>query len=319
MRRLEYRIEQPFDGVEVGTIMRAQLNMGRKTIRHAKYVENGILLDGVHVYTVARAREGQVLRVAIGDSEADLANQDMKAVPGVLDIVFEDEDLIVLNKPAGMPTHPGPKHPEDSIGNVLIYYYQETHQNCLLHPIHRLDWGTSGLLVFAKNGFAQDVLQKRFHSMQFKRSYVALCHGVPSPLQGVVEGAIGLINKRWLACTEAEGGKFARSHYRVLATNEAAIGSGECAPQHAASLVELHLETGRTHQIRIHMAQVACPLFGDSLYGGSEELISRPALHSYSLSFEHPITNQMVQLYAPLPPDFQNAICELHIPCKLFS
>jgi 23S rRNA pseudouridine1911/1915/1917 synthase len=314
MRKLEYIVEDAFDGAEVATVLRSVLQMGRKTIRHAKFLPDGITLDGVQAYTIHKVRAGQTIKVVIGDTSEEVKAQTMVPVEGMLDILYEDEDLLLINKPAGMPTHPGPKHPLDSLGNILIYYFEQTNQNCLLHPIHRLDWGTSGVIVFAKNGYTQDVLQKRFHTNEFTRTYLAICHGVPEAREGTVTHPIGLVEKRWIACSVEQGGKFACSHYKVL----------DESPDKQASLIELQLETGRTHQIRIHMALIGHPLVGDTLYGGFDTmdgklLIDRTALHSYHVSFEHPITKTTFSKFAPLPKDMLFAMQRLHIPTTKIS
>ncbi len=150
MRRLTYTIEPVDDGRQVQAILRERLHMGRQGIRAAKFRENGIMLDDKRVFTIDRVCAGQMLSIAVGDTDDALAGSSVVATPGPLDIVFEDDDLIVLNKPAGVSTHPGPKHVDDTLGNFLMHYFQSTNQRCLLHPVQRLDWGTSGLIVFAK-------------------------------------------------------------------------------------------------------------------------------------------------------------------------
>ncbi len=278
-------------------VLRERLHMGRSRIRAAKFRENGITLDGKRVFTVDRVRAGQVLSIAVGDTEDSLAGSSVVATPGPLDIVFEDDDLIVLNKPAGISTHPGPKHVDDTLGNFLVDYFQRTGQRCLLHPVQRLDWGTSGLIVFAKNAHAQAFLQRHLHTGDFCRQYVAFCEGHFEELEGTVDAPIGCVGHSWQTAGVLEGGKDARTHYWVEKQ-----GTIDGIP---VARVRLQLETGRTHQIRIHMSHRGCPLLGDVEHGGEKKLISRPALHSAFLQMEHPASGEGMTFKAPFPFDLQ--------------
>ena len=295
MRRLSCVVDLADEGRQVQALLRERFHMGRQGIRSAKFRENGITLNGKHALTIDRVRAGQVLSIAVGDTKEALENSRTIATPGTLDIVFEDEDLIVLNKPAGISTHPGPKHPADTLGNVLVYYFERTHQQCLLHPVQRLDWGTSGLIVFAKNAHAQDFLQKRLHTDGFRREYVAFCQGSFNVSEGTVTAPIGCVNHVWQVVDDSCGGKPACTHYRVEAQSNAGAFS--------VSRVWLQLETGRTHQIRIHLSHLGHPLLGDAAYGGCTQRIERPALHSSFLQIEHPVSGECMAFTAPLPSD----------------
>ena len=318
------------EGRQVQALLRERLHMGRQGIRAAKFREDGILLDGKQARTIDRVHAGQMLSIAVGDTTDALARSLVVPTPGKLDIIFEDKDIIVLNKPAGIATHPGPKHPTDTLGNILMHYYQSTNQHCLLHPVHRLDWGTSGLMVFAKNAHAQDFLQKRLHTGAFCRQYVAFCEGVFAQKAGEVDVPIGCVDHVWMPLEVAKGGKPARTHYWVEAggkvSREAAAARGGEAceapsevagtalvpsalpvpplvPPRSITRVRLQLETGRTHQIRIHMNYLGHPLLGDATHGGNTALLARPALHSEFLRIEHPVTEETMEFYAPLPSD----------------
>ena len=302
MRRLTYTIEPADDGRQVQAILRERLHMGRQGIRAAKFRENGIMLDDKRVFTIDRVRAGQVLSIAVGDTDDALAGSSVIATPGPLDIVFEDDDLIVLNKPAGVSTHPGPKHVDDTLGNFLMHYFQSTNQRCLLHPVQRLDWGTSGLIVFAKNAHAQDFLQKRLHTGDFCRQYLAFCQGEFSEDSGTVDAPIGCIGHTWQTAAVREGGKPARTYYWV--ESQSIVDKlPHLLSTNSIARVRLQLETGRTHQIRIHMSHIGHPLLGDADHGGSAELIVRTALHSAFLQVEHPVTGELMTFEAPLPSD----------------
>lgn len=213
-------------------------------------------------------------------------------VPGPLDIVYEDVDLIVLNKAPGVSVHPGPGHYDDTVGNFLLAYYDSKGEEGDFHPVHRLDRGTSGLMVVAKHPHAQERLRLQLHTRGFSRIYLAVCEGIPVPAAGLIDAPLGAKDDSLVAQQVRPDGKVARTRYETL----------EITPNRA--LLRLELETGRTHQIRVHMAHIGHPLTGDFLYGIERpELISRPALHSAQLSFCHPISGVQQSFSCPLPRD----------------
>ena len=295
-RRLSLTVTADQAGKTVDTLLRRGLGLSGTVIRRVKWLEDGILLDGERVHTNRRAAEGQVLSVRVADGSL---RSGMVPVPGPLDIVYEDLDLLVLNKAPGVPCHPGPGHYSDTMGNFIAYYYKINGIQADYHPVHRLDRGTSGLLVVAKHPHAQEKLKVQLHTPQFRRWYLAVCEGTPEPAAGVVDAPIGPVPGSLMARRVDPAGQRARTRYRVLRT-----GRGR-------ALVELELETGRTHQIRVHMAHLGCPLAGDFLYGTEDDsLISRPALHSARLELTHPITGERLRFSAPLPADLAALISE---------
>lgn len=333
LRRLSYNVDDSMDGRTVEYALRHGLRMGAHAVRHAKFVEDGIMLDGVRVHANVPVRSGQTVSIVVGDTEQAIAASQVLAVPGVLDIVFEDEDLLIVDKPAGLVMHPGTGHRTDTLGNRVMAYYAQHGVRAGFHPVHRLDAGTSGLVVIAKNAHAQDRLQRTLHTPSFERVYLALCAGCPSPSSGTVDASIGFASGHENIRCITPDGKPARTHYRVLASSkkggellgptiptttldesqsEHLTGSQEgyrllpSLPSDAqVSLVELKLETGRTHQIRIHMAHIGCALLGDSLYGTPDARIARPALHSAYLALIHPVLGTKLTFESPLPLDMQ--------------
>ena len=212
--------------------------------------------------------------------------------PGPLDIVYEDPDLIVMDKAAGVLVHPGHGHFDDTLGNFLMYHYKIAGDESDFHPVHRLDKGTSGLIAVAKHAHAQEKLKNQLHTGDFRRVYLAVCNGVPPSPAGTVDAPIGPAEGSRMAREVRPDGKPARTRYRVFRT------------WGLRSLVELELETGRTHQIRVHMAHLGCPLTGDFLYGAENRaLIARPALHSARLELTHPITGKRLSFAVPQPAD----------------
>ena len=288
-RRLALTVTPELAGTKVDTLLKRHLQLSGTVVRRIKWLEDGILVDGVRVNTRFCPEAGQVLSVRLSDP---VRNSGIVPAPGPLDIVCEDEDLIVLNKAAGVSVHPGPGHFDDTLGNFLVYYYETSGQEADFHPVHRLDRGTSGLIVSAKHPHAQEILKNQLHTEDFRRVYLAVCEGVPAPPAGVIDAPLGPRPGSLMEQMVRPDGKSARTRYRVLRR------WGDRA------LVSLELETGRTHQIRVHMAHIGHPLTGDFLYGTEDrELIGRPALHSGYLSFLHPITKERLQFSVPLPED----------------
>ena len=288
-RRLELTVTPELTGIKVDTLLKRHMGLSGTVVRRVKWLTDGILVDGVRVNTRFCPAEGQVLSVRLSDPER---NSGIVPAPGPLDIVYEDGDLIVLNKAAGVSVHPGPGHYDDTLGNFLVNYYQTSGQEADFHPVHRLDRGTSGLLVSAKHPHAQEVLKNQLHTEQFRRVYLAVCEGVPEPPAGVIDAPLGPKPGSLMEQMVRPDGKPARTKYGVLRVwgNRA--------------LLFLELETGRTHQIRVHMAHIGHPLTGDFLYGTEDrDLIPRPALHSGYLSFLHPIMKEKLQFSVPLPED----------------
>ena len=289
VRRVSLTVPPERAGQKVDTLLRKELGLSGTVIRRVKWLEDGILLDGARVFTSCRVEPGQVLTVRLSDPER---RSGVVPAPGPLDIVYEDGDILVLNKAPGVLVHPGAGHFSDTIGNFLLDYYDQEGVEADFHPVHRLDKGTSGLMVAAKHPHAQEVLKNQLHTPDFRRVYLAVCLGSPPAEAGVVEAPIGRAAGSILARAVDPAGLPARTGYRVLRR------WGE------RTLVELTLETGRTHQIRVHMAYLGCPLAGDFLYGAEDPaLISRPALHSWRLSLRQPVTGEALSFTCPLPAD----------------
>ena len=296
VRRLKLVVPDGCAGVRVDTLLRKHLQLSGTVIRRIKWLEDGILVDGAQVNTRFIPEPGQVLSVRLSDPER---LSGILPAPGRLDIVYEDGDIIVLNKAPGVSVHPGPGHYDDTLGNFLVHYYIKTEQPADFHPVHRLDRGTSGLLVAAKHPHAQERLKKQLHSPDFRRVYLAVCEGVPQPPSGVIDAPLGPVEGSLMAQQVRPDGKWARTRYETV---RAANGR---------TLLRLELETGRTHQIRVHMAHVGHPLTGDFLYGTEDRtLISRTALHSHALSFRHPVTEMPLEFSLPLPTDMEQLVSQ---------
>ena len=288
-RYLQLHIGPELAGADVNSLLRRRLGLSGTLLRRIKWLPDGIMVDGVRVTVRYRVQPGQTLSVRISDP--DSAGQPVP-VDGPVDVVWEDADLAVVNKAPGVLVHPSHGHFDDTVGNYLMARWRKNGEEAGFHPVHRLDKGTTGLLAVAKHPYGQEKLKNQLHTGDFRRVYLAVCDGVPVPPEGIIDAPIGPVPGSLIAREVRADGKAARTHYRVLRT------SG------ARSLVELELETGRTHQIRVHMAHIGCPLTGDFLYGTEDrDLIGRPALHSARLELTHPVTGERLALSLPLPED----------------
>lgn len=295
-RRLTLRISDDQAGSRVDTLLRKELQLSSAAVRRVKYLPGGITLDGQTVHTNALVKPGQLLSVQIGDVTAGDA---LRPMPGALHIVYEDEDLLVVDKPAPQAVHPGPTHKGDTLANHLRYYYGQIGLQADVHPVSRLDSGTSGLLLVAKHAYAHARLIAALHTAALTRRYLAVCEGTLQPMNGCVDLPIGRAPGEVLRRMVCADGDAARTHYETLQTNA------------GRSLVALTLDTGRTHQIRVHMAALGCPVVGDFLYG--EEIPALPgrfALHAAALSFHHPVSGREIHLASPLPASLSALLVE---------
>ena len=294
VRRLSIPITAPQAGSSVQTILRRELGLSAAAVRRAKALEDGILLDGQPVFTNGRVAAGQILSVAVGDQTG---SHQIAPVPGPLDIVYEDEDLVIVDKAGGVPVHPSQGHHGDTLANFLLAHYAAQGLVAAFHPVNRLDRGTSGLMAVAKHAHAHEKLQEQLQNGQLRRTYLAVCEGVPVPRRGCVDAPIARAPGSVLQRQVCPQGAEARTHYEVLGT-----GNGR-------ALVRLSLETGRTHQIQGHLAHLGCPLAGDFLYGTElPQLPQRFALHSAAIQLCQPVTGQPLSFSSPLPAALEDLL-----------
>jgi 23S rRNA pseudouridine1911/1915/1917 synthase len=216
-----------------------------------------------------------------------------------LKILYEDDFLLILNKPAGLAIHPSITHYEDSLSNGVKFYFEKNKLQIKIRPVNRLDKDTSGIIIFAKHAYIQECLIRQMKENTFSKKYLALVEGFFKPEEGTIKAPItrkeNSIIERKIDLNSNLESEQAITHYKTL------------EKLNNASLVEFSLETGRTHQIRVHSKFKNHPLIGDSLYGNKSDLISRQALHSYKISFVHPISKSIINIEAPIPEDFDKA------------
>lgn len=210
-----------------------------------------------------------------------------------LNIVFEDEYLLIVQKEYGMNTIPSREHPSGSLANALVGYYQKQGIEATTHIVTRLDRDTSGLVLIAKHRHIHHLLSEQQKGGDVKRKYLAFAEGQISPFTATINEPIGRCSDSIIKREVRKDGQTAITHYRVLAQDK------------HLSLIELSLETGRTHQIRVHLAYQGHPLLGDDLYGGKRDWINRQALHCFFLKFTHPVTKQSITFTVDLPDDMK--------------
>lgn len=289
-RELFYTILPNDANHTVEWVLRHRLNLSTKAIRRAKFLDDGIVLGGKRVFTTHPVEVGQSLSFNLQNEED--TSENIVPVKGPVNLVYEDLDIAIVNKGRNTPVHPSLGHYDDSLANFMTYYYLEQGQQFVFRAVNRLDSNTSGLMIVAKNSHAHKQLSQQIMQKSLKRVYQALVMGAPQPPQGVICAPIKRKAERELLRIVADDGLPAVTHYETL-------------EQYGNyTLVELRLETGRTHQIRVHMAHIGCPVVGDFLYGTEDvPLIDGHALHAKSLTFVHPITGEPMHFDSDLPED----------------
>ena len=274
-------------GRRVRSLLRYDLGLSTALINHLKRREGGLLLNGAPVFTSAVVAAGDTLAVDLRD---DKPQHPIPPVPMALDIRYEDEFFLVVNKAAPLAVHASSFAPEEpTLAGGLAHYLGP---DLVFHPVNRLDRGTTGLMVVAKNRFAHNALRRLLHTEDFIREYRGVCLGRPEPAAGEIDLPIGRAEGSPIRRCVRPDGAPALTVYETLQT----VGG--------LSLVRLLPRTGRTHQLRLHMAAMGHPLAGDWLYGTEDPaLIPRPALHAWALRLRHPVTGAVLSLQAPLPED----------------
>lgn len=287
MAALELVVGREQAGRTVKSLLKRELGLSTALINRLKRTETGLTVNGIRAFTNAVLREGDRLAVDLDAAERAAA---LAPVPMELDIVYEDAYLLVVNKPAPLDAIPSSLAPGGpSLAAGLLYYLGN---GTSIHLVNRLDRGTTGLVAAAKNAYIHDLLRRQLHTEAFRRTYLAVCLGAPECLEGRIALPIGRAPDSAIRRQVDPDGKPAVTDYRVLARRG------------NYSLIELTPLTGRTHQLRVHMAAAGCPLAGDWLYGTEDrDLIPRPALHAARLELAHPAMGRRLRLEAPLPED----------------
>ncbi|MBU7318570.1 RluA family pseudouridine synthase [Paenibacillus oleatilyticus] len=330
---LEYIVPTEDDGMVLRTILQKRMGVSRKLLSRLKLTEQGITVNGERKYIDVKVRAGDRVAARMETEASD----DILPQPLPIDILYEDDELLVLNKEAGMIVHPTHGHYTDTLANGVVHYWREKGVSFRFRPVHRLDQETSGVLAVAKNPYVHQQISEEMQAHGLKKEYIALVHGVISSDEGTVDAPIDRNPLAPHVRIVTPTGYPAVTHYRVERRF------------HEATLVRLWLETGRTHQIRVHMRHLGHPLLGDKMYGpggtadevelasvegvpvadrsatqqqaapsvcqagspASDYGMERQALHACTLGLTHPVTRRRMEFHAPLPADMERCIKQL--------
>lgn len=287
----EYRLQAEDSGQKYLTILLHKFHFSLRLLQRLKQGEQ-VWINGKFTYLTARGKEGELLSIQLfPDEETNIPGENLP-----LDILYEDEYLLVVNKPVGQVVHPTHRYLTNTLGNAVIGYWERKGEHRLYRPIHRIDRNTSGVVIIAKNKFAHQQLAWQLERGHIQKQYFGFVEGVVHENEGIIDDPIGFAPDSYIKRQVQPDGQPARTHYRVLHRYP------------SATLLEFILETGRTHQIRVHCESFKHPLLGDDLYNGDTTLLSRQALHASVYTFLHPATGLPMVIHAPFPEDLRNLI-----------
>ena len=299
MSILEKKVTNIEEGTKIREYLKTELGLSTRLIRSAS-INKKIFVNDQVVKMNRVLTSGEIIKIDLEKDES----QDIAPEKIDIDVVYEDEDILVVNKKPFMVVHPTKSYQSGTLANGVINYFAESNQNCIVRLVSRLDMNTSGLIIIAKNQFSHGMLSKEMTENKVEKRYLAIVHGIMKEKQGTIDlpiykpedvenGTKRIIDER---------GQRSITHYKVVEEFK------------DSSLVECKLETGRTHQIRVHLNHLGHPIYGDTLYGygeEEEELIKRQALHAYGLNFKSPRTGEELTLRAELPNDMKELINKL--------
>lgn len=290
--KLEYIIKETDNYINLKDLLKNYFGISDRLLIKLKHNQK-LFINNISVPVNSPLHVNDVVSIFIDfiedNSNIVLTKMDLK-------IIYEDDALLIIDKPSSIPVHPSMEHFEDSLSNGVKYYFDKIGLQKMIRPVNRLDKDTSGLVVFAKNEYVQECLVKQMKSKQFVKEYIAICDGVFENLSGTINAPIARKSNSIIERCVNKNGDTAITHYEVL----------NIADNY--SVVKCLLETGRTHQIRVHMAYIGHPLLGDTLYATASPLIDRQALHAYKIKFIHPITKTNLEFSAQIPADFEKLL-----------
>ncbi|MFC4076199.1 RluA family pseudouridine synthase [Salinithrix halophila] len=297
---ITYVVPAEWSNRTVAEVLKGPLLLSNRMINRLTR-SRGFRLNGTMPWLNRVLQEGDRLQVAVRPRE----KADLEPEPVPFGTVWEDEDLIVIDKPAGINVHPVKPGDTGTLAHGLLHRWKEQGFEGKVRPVHRLDRYTSGLLLVAKYAYAHQLMDRELRNRRIKRHYVAIVQGRMGngehPSEGTIDAPIGRDSSHSLRRKVTPSGDHAVTHYRVLSRTD------------KATLVHAELETGRTHQIRVHFAHLGHPLFGDTLYGGPASEIRRQALHAFRLAFTHPLTGAKINITAPLPEEMDRLLRHLEL------
>ena len=289
---LKYTVNNLSKHLNVRQVLKNEFNMSNRLITKLKQ-NKLIFLNNKETYLDKLLSAGDIVKCIIDFNES---SDNIISTKMDLKIIYEDDYILAVNKPFNMAVHPSILHYENSLSNGIKYYFESLELNKKIRPINRLDRDTTGIVLFAKNEYIQECLIKQMAAKSFYKEYLAVLDGIVDNPKGTINASITRKDSSIIERCISENGAKAVSHYEVINS------------KNNLSLVKFVLETGRTHQIRLHSKHIGHPIIGDTLYGKKSNLISRQALHCHKISFIHPITKNKIEFVAPMPEDIKKAI-----------
>lgn len=268
-------------------------DISKRSLTHIKYDGGKIEVNGVESTVRRKLTKGDVVKITFPE---EIRSHSLKGEPIQLDILYEDDWVLVINKPPFMNTIPSREHPHGSVANAIAGKYDLQAYPGAVHIATRLDRNTSGIMLVAKHTHAHHLISMMQQEGSVHRFYTAIVHGSLNPPKGIIRSPIGRKDSSIIEREVRADGQIAITHYETLKRFP------------GLTVVQLKLETGRTHQIRVHLQSIGHPIIGDDLYGGKQELINRQALHCSELNFDHPFTGEQMTFETSLPKDMQNLL-----------
>lgn len=292
---LIFKVDKDYGEIKLKEYLKEYCGLSGRLIKGASREER-ILVNGKTTRRSYLVKKGDEIKILIDKKET----QNIEPEKMDLDIIYEDKSILVVNKKPFMVVHPTKSHQNGTLSNGVIHHFRENGEECIVRLANRLDMNTSGLVIIAKNQFVHMKLSEYMQDNKVEKSYKAVVHGIPKIKSDTIDEPIGRPTLDSIKRAVIEGGQRSITHYKV--EEEYAKGA----------LLDVRLETGRTHQIRVHLSHIGNPIYGDNLYGTvDEEYISRQALHAYKLKFPHPVTGEILSLQCDLPKDINELIKKL--------
>ncbi len=284
--KIIFTVTAEYDNSDIKSFLRKECKISSRLLKKLKLIYNGILLNGKHAYVTHTINTGDTITLTLPSSSTNVVCSEMQ-----IDVLYEDDEIIIFDKPAGVTVHPVHDYVDNTLANFAMYHARKNNKSYIFRAINRLDKDTSGCVVCAKNAYIANLIKNSVN-----KTYFAVC-------EGVIEKS-GTINKQIRLKSDSkmvreavfEGGKESITHYKPISGNS------------MHTLLEINLETGRTHQIRVHMSDMGFPLAGDDLYGGSLEFISRQALHCGRVTLINPVTKKLIDISSKIPDDMMNVL-----------
>ena len=286
-RKLEFDVPEEMDGAKLIHFLRSHVKMSYRLAMSLKQYPDGMMRNGEKIRTIDKVKAGEIIEINIPQEESSVEPMDIP-----IDVIYEDEDILLINKQAGLAMHPTHNHQGDTLANAVAFYLEEKGDTGAFRSIGRLDKDTSGIVLCALNPFAASRLSDELWAGEIKKTYYAVVQGEYAG-EGTID--VPIYRPDPMKTLRAAGG-----------TGDRAVTHWKCIKSgNGLSFLEINLETGRTHQIRVHFSHMGTPLVGDDMYGGDRFLINRHALHCGRLEFDHPVTGERMDIGAPFPDDMR--------------